>query len=33
MLETVLWAIVFMGLGALIVVLVGIAILLISSDK
>ena len=33
MLETVLWAIVFMGLGALIVVFVGIAILLISSDK
>ena len=33
MLETVLWAIVFMGLGALIVVLVGIAILMISSDQ
>jgi hypothetical protein len=32
MLETILWAVTFMGLGALIVVLVGVAIFMLGSD-
>ena len=32
MLETILWAVTFMGLGALIVVLVGIAIIWMSKE-
>jgi len=33
MLETIAWAVMFMCLGAVIVVIVGIAILMISSDQ
>jgi hypothetical protein len=33
MLETIAWAVTFMGLGATIVVLIGIAIFMISEDK
>jgi hypothetical protein len=32
MLETIAWAVTFMGLGATVVILVGIAILMISSE-
>jgi len=33
MLESIAWAVMFMCLGAVIVVIVGIAILMISSDQ
>jgi hypothetical protein len=33
MFETIAWAVTFMGLGATIVVLVGVAIFMMSEDK
>jgi hypothetical protein len=33
MLETIAWAVTFMGLGATIVVLVGVAVIMMSEEK